>query len=66
MPNDGSKTFRSVHRGARSLAEGLYVGIRNRLGHELAGATPEQDTLEHLAGFSILARWVDVAIVETA
>lgn len=66
MPNDGSKTFRSVHRGARSLAEGLCAGIRNPLGHELAGATPEQDALEHLAGFSILARWVDVAIVETA
>lgn len=65
MANDGSKIYESVHRGARALAEGLYAGIRNPIAHEVGTVSPEQNALEHLAGFSILARWVDAATVET-
>jgi hypothetical protein len=65
MENDGSKTFESVHRGARSLAEGLYAGVRNPGSHEVLGDVDEQVAIEQLAAFSLLARWVDSATVET-
>jgi hypothetical protein len=29
VPNNGSKDFANVHRGARAFAEGIYAGIRN-------------------------------------
>jgi hypothetical protein len=67
MEDDGSKTYKSVHRGARSLAEGLYAGVRNPASHEILGDLDEQHALEQLAAFSgLLARWVDAATVETA
>lgn len=62
MANDGSKTYENVHRGARSLAEGLYAGVRNPASHEIVDVT-EQIALEQLAAFSLLARWVDAAEV---
>lgn len=64
MADDGSKTYGSLHRGARTFAEGCYAGIRKPYGH-YAGAEPSADeALEQLAAFSILARWVDHATVE--
>ncbi|MDO9455220.1 TIGR02391 family protein [Nocardioides sp.] len=65
MQDDGSKTYQSVHRGARTLAEGLYAGIRNPTSHEIV-VVDEQVALEQLAAFSVLARWVDSATVERA
>lgn len=62
--NDGSKTYENLHRGARSFAEGLYVGIRNPGMHVPHGGGEEQLALEQLAAFSLLARWVDQARVE--
>ncbi|APF34908.1 TIGR02391 family protein [Microbacterium paludicola] len=59
MRPDGSETFKSMQRGARCLAEGIFAGIRNPLSHEDPVDIPEQVALEHLAGLSILARWVD-------
>lgn len=66
--DDGSKTHESLHRGARAFAEGLYAAIRNPGMHtpEQRGGGQEQLALEHLAAFSLLARWVDQASVETA
>lgn len=64
--DDGSDTFKSVHRGARSYAEGLYAGIRNPFGHgdpDLMDIDAQMG-LEYLAAVSVLARWVDDAIVE--
>lgn len=66
MGDDGSKTYQSIHRGARSLAEGLYAGVRNPASHEITGDVDEQLALEQLAAFSLLARWVEVATVEWA
>ena len=67
MPDDDSKSFASVHRGARALAEGLYAGIRNPLAHQVdAGLLAQQVALEQVAAFSLLARWVDSAEVVTA
>lgn len=66
MPDDGSKTFKSVQRGARMFAEGVFAGIRNPLSHEADQEMPEQQALEYLAALSVLARWVDESTVEVA
>ncbi|MGA5364233.1 TIGR02391 family protein [Streptomyces purpurascens] len=67
MEDDGGDTFRSVHRGAMAFAEGCYAGIRNPNSHEDGlSELPEHEALEQLAAFSVLARWVDAASVETA
>jgi uncharacterized protein (TIGR02391 family) len=61
MADDGSKTFDSVQRGAMSLAEGIFAGMRNPLSHEEGHELSEQEALEYLAALSVLARWVDDA-----
>lgn len=66
MPDDGSKTFKSVQRGARMFAEGVFAGIRNPLAHEADQEMPEQQALEYLAALSVLARWVDESSLEVA
>ncbi|WP_182050013.1 TIGR02391 family protein [Changpingibacter yushuensis] len=66
MPDDGSKTFKSVQRGARMFAEGVFAGIRNPLAHEADQEMPEQEALEYLAALSVLARWVDESTLEVA
>ncbi|MFJ7629818.1 TIGR02391 family protein [Streptomyces sp. NPDC097595] len=64
MEDDGSDTFRSIHRGAMAFAEGCYAGIRNPNSHEVnLPELPEHEALEQLAAFSVLARWVDKAEV---
>ncbi|MFE6905566.1 TIGR02391 family protein [Streptomyces erythrochromogenes] len=64
MADDGSDTFRSVHRGAMAFAEGCYAGLRNPNSHEDGlPELPEHEALEQLAAFSVLARWVDGATV---
>lgn len=64
-PDDGSDTYTSLHRGARAFAEGLYAAIRNPGAHRGTGATDEHSALEQLAAFSVLARWIDEATVDT-
>lgn len=64
--DDGSKTFKSVQRGARMFAEGVFAGIRNPLAHEVGQEMPEQEALEYLAALSVLARWVDESTLEVA
>lgn len=59
MENDGTRSFKSVQRGARAFAEGVFGGIRNPLAHEADQDIPEQQALEYLAALSVLARWVD-------
>lgn len=63
-PNDGSRTFESIQRGAMSFAEGIFAGIRNPFSHEADQELSEQETLEYLAALSVLARWVDKAEVD--
>ncbi|MEU8618591.1 TIGR02391 family protein [Streptomyces sp. NPDC048623] len=65
MPDDGSDTFQSIHRGAAAFAEGCFAGIRNPNSHEDGlPELPEHEALEQLAAISVLARWVDSATVE--
>ncbi|MGQ4448191.1 TIGR02391 family protein [Streptomyces griseus] len=65
MADDNSDTFRSVHRGAMSFAEGCFAGIRNPNSHEDGlPELSEHEALEQLAAFSVLARWVDSAALD--
>ena len=64
MQPENSDTYRSRQRGAMSLAEGVFAGIRNPLSHEADQDLSEQVALEYLAALSVLARWVDESIVE--
>jgi hypothetical protein len=66
MRDDGSDTYKSVQRGAMSLAEGVFAGIRNPLSHEANQELTEQEALEYLATLSVLARWVDGSVVKAA
>lgn len=68
LDDDGSKTYQTLHRGARAFADGLYAAIRNPGMHTPppADGGEEQLALEQLAAFSLLARWVDQARVVTA
>lgn len=66
MSDDGSKTFKSVQRGARMFAEGVFAGIRNPLAHEAEQEMPEQQALEYLAALSVLARWVDKSTLRSS
>lgn len=65
MENDGSKTFRSVHQGALAFGQGCYLAMRNPLSHEAdrLEELPENEALEQLAAFSLLARWVEQSFV---
>ena len=47
------------------LRRGCFAGIRNPLAHDL-GELSEDEALEQLAAFSVLARWVDDAAVLNA
>lgn len=65
-PYDGSDTFRSVQREAAAFAEGCFASIRNPNSHEDGlPELPENEALEQLAAFSVLARWVDAASLAT-
>lgn len=65
-PDDGSKTFKSRHRGIRAFAEGCYAAIRNPSSHVIQDELIEHEALEQLAAFSVLARWVDDATLDTS
>jgi len=64
MADDGSDTYKSLHRGAWCYAEGLYATIRNPANHEMLDDLPTEEALEQLAAFSVLARWVDQAAID--
>jgi hypothetical protein len=49
-----------------AFAEGLFAGVRNPLAHESDTDLDEEVALEYLAAISVLARWVDEAVVVTA
>ena len=63
---DGNTTqdWTSAHRGAAFFGQGCSQGIRNLVSHN-TDDVDEQVALEHLAALSVLARWVDTAMVRT-
>jgi hypothetical protein len=62
--DDGGKTSLSIRRGIVAFAEGCYSAIRNPASHD-EGDLQEQIAMEQLAAFSVLARWLDGATVES-
>ena len=67
MDSGAGKTHESVQRGAWSLAEGLFAGVRNLASHTYQETeVDEQRSLEQLAAVSVLARWVDDATMASA
>lgn len=59
--DDNGRSAKSLRRGIRSYAEGCYAALRNPAAHEVQVELPEDEALEQLAAFSVLARWVDRA-----
>lgn len=64
--DDGGKTAKSVRRGIVAFAEGCYAALRNPSSHDELAELSEQEALEQLAAFSLLARWVDGSMVTVA
>ena len=66
LPVDiGNRTSQNIHAGIIEFGKGLYQAVRNPQAHEAPGTIElsEQEALECLAAFSLLARWVDRADV---
>lgn len=63
---EDQQTRESLRQGAMDFGAGCFAAIRNPVGHlpndqvEL----PAQQALERLAALSLLARWIDEAVVE--
>ncbi|MDP4332389.1 TIGR02391 family protein [Curtobacterium sp. A7_M15] len=58
--------FKDVHVGASLLGRGLYSAVRNTINHvgaEVHGFG-ETESMEALAGFSLLSRWIERADLE--
>ncbi|MGP8160418.1 MAG: TIGR02391 family protein [Candidatus Dormibacteria bacterium] len=64
--DDGGRTALSMRRGVMAFAEGCYAALRNPPSHDPQDELSEQEALEQLASFSVLARWVSRAKVEAA
>ncbi|MGW3620101.1 TIGR02391 family protein [Micromonospora arida] len=65
-PPDDPDHFKSVHVGAVNFGCGLFAGVRNPVAHltDEDHDLSEQEALECLAAFSLLARWIDRAEVQ--
>lgn len=63
--DDGGKSALSLRRGVRFYAQGCYAALRNPAAHDVTPELSEHEALEQLAAFSILARWVEAATLET-
>lgn len=64
--DDDGKTAKSLRRGIRAYAEGCFAAIRNPASHDIQDELGEDQALEQLAAFSVLARWVDRAHIVSA
>lgn len=59
-----SREWISAHQGAMYFGRGCTQGIRNLRAHGTESLN-EQEALEYLAALSVLARWIDAAVVVT-
>jgi len=59
--DEGTDAWRSAHEGAKFLGMACSAGIRNWAAHPTDKDVTEQEALEYLAAFSVLARWIDDA-----
>jgi hypothetical protein len=60
--------FKNAHLGAMNLGLGLFSAVRNPVAHlaDEEHDLDEQEALECLAAFSLLARWIDRAEVHSS
>jgi uncharacterized protein (TIGR02391 family) len=66
LPDElGTRTVASIYAGISAFGKGLFQAVRNPLAHEEPGImdVAEDEALESLAAFSLLARWIDRAKV---
>lgn len=67
FPGDrNTPTWRARQEGAKYLAAGVFLAIRNVAAHEDEVSWTEQEALEHLATLGVLARWIEECTVESA
>jgi len=60
FPGDrDTPTWRARREGAKYLAAGAFLAIRNGAAHEDELTWSEQEALEHVATLSVLARWIE-------
>lgn len=59
-------TWKARQDGAKYLAAGAFLGIRNLAAHEEKVTWSQQEALEYLATFSVVARWIEECTVESA
>ncbi|WP_239109385.1 TIGR02391 family protein [Streptomyces coelicoflavus] len=59
-------TWRARQDGAKYLSAGAFLGIRNLAAHEEQVTWGQQEALEYMATFSVVARWIEECTVETA
>lgn len=66
VQKDESENYRSMQEGVRAFAVGCFQAIRNPLSHLTADALDlgEFEALERLAALSLLARWLEGAVLE--
>jgi hypothetical protein len=58
--------WKSRQDGAKYIAAGAFLAIRNLAAHEDQVTWTKQEALEYLATFSVIARWIEECTVETA
>jgi hypothetical protein len=64
--DDGSEGYMSAQVGALQFGTGCFMALRNPAAHENEELA-EQEALEQLAAFSILARWIErTKLIEVA
>ncbi|MCX5234411.1 TIGR02391 family protein [Streptomyces prunicolor] len=59
-------TWKARQEGAKYLSAGAFLGIRNLAAHEEQVTWTQQEALEYLATFSVIARWIEECTVEIA
>jgi hypothetical protein len=66
FPGDrNTPTWRARQDGAKYLAAGTFLAIRNVAAHDDEVSWSEQEALEYLATLSVLARWIVECTVES-
>ncbi|MER0429923.1 TIGR02391 family protein [Streptomyces microflavus] len=61
-----TQTWKARQEGAKYFSAGAFLGIRNLAAHQETVTWTEQEALEYLASFSVVARWIEECSVETA
>ncbi|NEA96021.1 hypothetical protein G3I22_27695 [Actinospica acidiphila] len=59
-------TWRARQDGAKYTSAGAFLALRNLAAHEDEVDWSQQEALEYLATFSVVARWIEECVVETA